>query len=447
MWPAPVGGMQATTLAVLHELEHSQYLPPDELKARQYRQLGLLVAHANSHLKFWGERFRKAGFDPAAPITDETWALLPILSRAEAQAAGAALHCLTLPKQHGETTTDKTSGSTGEPLVIKRSAIALFYWNVFTLREELWHGRDLSGKFAAIRADFSRSPGDTRPKGTLHPDWGAPVATHFPTGPGGVFEIRSSTEDQIAWMREFAPDYLLTFALNLQILARYCLAHGIELPTLRGVRSSGEVLTDEARAACRQAWGVEVADMYSAVETGYIAIQCPEAGRLHVQSENALVEVVDADGHPCAPGEIGRVVITPLHNFAMPLIRYAIGDLAEVGEACACGRTLPVLARVLGSVRDELKLPGGARRYPGYSNRPIAELPAVVQHQLIQKSFDAIEVRLVARAPLSADEEESLRRSYVAALGHPFDITFVYVDAIERSPSGKFVEFRSEVVD
>ena len=445
MWPAPVGGMQATTLAVLHELEHSQYLPRDELRARQYRQLGPLVAHASRHMKFWRERFRAAGVDPAAPIDDDTWARLPILSRPEVQAAGGALHCSTLPKQHGEVTTDKTSGSTGVPLIVQRSAIDLFYWSVFTLREEMWHGRDLSGKLAAIRADFSRPPGHVGPWAKIHPNWGPPLATHYPTGPGGLFDIRSSTEDQIAWLRDFAPDYLLSFGLNLQILARHCLAHGITLPRLKGVRSSGEVLTDEARAACRQAWGVEVADMYSAVETGYLALQCPEGGRLHAQSESALVEVVDDDGRACAAGEIGRVVVTPLHNFAMPLIRYAIGDLAEVGDACACGRTLPVLARVLGRVRDALELPGGARRYPYYGNKAIAEVPAIVQHQLIQKSLDAIELRLVAQAPLSAHQEDALRRALATALGHPFDIAIVYVDAIERSPSGKFVEFRSEV--
>jgi phenylacetate-CoA ligase len=445
VWPAPVGGMQATTLAVLHELEHSQYLPPEELKARQYRQLGFLVAHAAKRMKFWRERFSAAGFDPAAPIDDETWARLPILSRAEAQEAGAALHCSTLPKQHGETTTDKTSGSTGVPLIVKRSAITLFYWNVFTLREEMWHARDFSGKLAAIRADFSRPHGDAGRWVRSLPNWGPPVAAHYPTGPSALFDIRSSTDDQIAWLQDFAPDYLLSFGLNLQILARHCLAHGITLPTLKGVRSSGEVLSDEARAACRQAWGVEVADMYSAVETGYLAIQCPEAGRLHAQSESALIEVLNDEGRPCAPGEIGRVVVTPLHNFAMPLIRYAIGDLAEVGDACACRRTLPALARVLGRVRDAVTLPDGTRRYPYYGNKAIAEIPAIVQHQLVQKSRDAIEVRLVARAPLSAAQEDGLRRALATALGHPFDVAIVYVDAIERSLSGKFVEFLSEL--
>ena len=103
--------------------------------------------------------------------------------------------------------------------------------------------------------------------------------------------------------------------------------------------------------------------MYSAAEAGYLALQCPQQEHYHIQSESALVEVLDEAGNPCRPGETGTMVVTPLHNFAMPLIRYAIGDIAEVGAPCACGRGLPVLARLLGRVRQMLVLPSGARRY------------------------------------------------------------------------------------
>ncbi len=149
VFPAPVGGMQAVMLAALQQLEHTQYLPADAMRARQYRQIALLAQHAARTLPFWRERFRAAGFDPSREISEESWAALPILTRAEAHAAGAALHCESLPKQHGAITTDRTSGSTGMVLEVKRSALAVFYWNVFALREEVWHARDMAGKLAA----------------------------------------------------------------------------------------------------------------------------------------------------------------------------------------------------------------------------------------------------------------------------------------------------------
>jgi phenylacetate-coenzyme A ligase PaaK-like adenylate-forming protein len=71
-----------------------------------------------------------------------------------------------------------------------------------------------------------------------------------------------------------------------------------------------------------------------------------------VQSESVLLEIVDDAGRACAPGRAGRVVVTSLHNFATPLIRYELGDLAEFGAPCACGRSLPVISRVLGRSRS-----------------------------------------------------------------------------------------------
>ena len=78
--------------------------------------------------------------------------------------------------------------------------------------------------------------------------------------------------------------------------------------------------------------------MYSSQEVGYIALQCPENESYHIQAENVLVEILDDDGLPCEPGEVGRVVVTALHNLATPLLRYDIGDYAEVGSPCSCGR-------------------------------------------------------------------------------------------------------------
>lgn len=447
VWPAPAGGMQAVILAALQQLEHSQYLPPEELQARQFRQLGLLIAHAAKTLPFYRERFHTCGFDPAAPITEASWAKLPILTREEAQAAGTALHCRSLPKQHGETTTDHTSGSTGTPLSVLRSAIAIFYWNVFAIRETSWHGFDLSGKLAAIRLDWRRPVDSTGLYVKRHENWGPPLAALYPTGPGVVLDVRQSTiEQQAAWLQQEAPTHLVGFGVGLQALARHCLAHDIRVPSIRSVYSQGEALTDTARAACLEAWGVEVVDNYSAVEAGYIALQCPDHPHLHIQSESALVEILAQDGRPCLPGEVGQVVVTPLHNFAMPLIRYAIGDLAQMGAPCACGRTLPVLNRILGRTRrDMLMLPDGTQGFPYVGGNAVAEFPAIIQHQVIQRSVTEIELRLVARAQLPVEDEDRLRSRMLAAIGHPFRISIVYCDAIERSPSGKYVEFKSEV--
>ena len=135
-------------------------------------------------------------------------------------------------------------------------------------------------------------------------------------------------------------------------------------------------------------------------------------------------------------------MLTSLHNFATPLIRYEIGDHAEVGEACPCGRGLPVLKRILGRSRNMAVLPSGDRIWPiGYYSESLMPIAPVRQIQLIQNSVEQIDVKLVVAQSLSGDEEEALRGYIVECLGHPFALNFIYVDEIPRSTSGKYEDF------
>ena len=188
-----------------------------------------------------------------------------------------------------------------------------------------------------------------------------------------------------------------------------------------------------------------VVDTYSSQELGNIALQCPEHEHYHVQSESVLVEVLDERGKPCAPGETGRLVLTSLHNFALPLVRYEIGDYAEAGPACRCGRGLPTLARVLGRKRNMLTLPDGARRWPLTGFMAFRAIAPVRRYQFVQLDRGTIEARFVVDRPLRGEEEERLAEAIRGALGHPFDLQFTYLDAFPPHPGGKFEDFVSRV--
>jgi phenylacetate-CoA ligase len=138
-------------------------------------------------------------------------------------------------------------------------------------------------------------------------------------------------------------------------------------------------------------------------------------------------------------------VVTALHNFATPLIRYEIGDYAEVGEPCACGRGLPVLKRILGRQRSFLVLPSGEKRFPEARMILTDIAPEIRQFQLTQKSLETIEVKLVAASPLTSAKESRVVQGLIEKFEHPFNYEFVYVDDIPRGANGKFEEFISEV--
>ena len=148
-----------------------------------------------------------------------------------------------------------------------------------------------------------------------------------------------------------------------------------------------------------------VHDNYTSREVGYMALQCPEHDHYHVQSEGVYLEILDESGRQCRAGEVGRVVVTPLHNFAMPLIRYDVGDYAEVGEPCPCGRGLPVLTRILGRQQDVLTLPTGEQRWTllGSSDvKAFMEMAPIRQYQFAHVARDTIEVRLAVFRDLRA---------------------------------------------
>ncbi len=442
-WPALPSPQVARYLALLQQLDGSQWWPAETLRAWQMRQLGVLLAHAAKTVPFYGDRLRAAGLVPGKPLTPEIWPRIPILTRAEVQNAGAALHSTALPAGHGRTGKISSSGSTGRPIESISTQVTQAFWNAFTLRDHLWHGRDFRGKLASIRA-LPTGVGSF-PKGVRNSNWGGAVAAIYPSGPAAGLSVVTPIAQQAEWLVRVKPDYLLTFPSALRALVRHCQDNRIDLPRLRQVRTISEVLTPETRSACREVLGVEVVDAYSANELGYMALQCPEHEHYHVQSEGVLLEILREDGTPCRAGETGRVVVTGLHNFAMPLIRYELGDLAETGGTCPCGRGLPVINRVLGRVRNMLRLPGGEQVWPLIGEPSYIQIPAIRQYQIVQTSLERLEVKLVTSAPLTEEEEAKLRRIILDRLGHPFDLVLSYHDEIPRSAGGKFEDFRCEI--
>jgi phenylacetate-CoA ligase len=246
-------------------------------------------------------------------------------------------------------------------------------------------------------------------------------------------------------LRAERPGYLLSYPSLIRDLVNHGLEHGIALEGILEVRTIAESVGDELRDLCRSAWGASVSDVYSASEVGYVALQCPDQPGYHVQSEGVLLEVLDDGGEPCVAGEVGRVVVTALHNFAMPLVRYDIGDYAEVGESCPCGMGLPVLRRILGRVRNTLVTADGQRFWPTFGKRALAAVAPIRQYQFVQKSFDLVEARLVVVTPLTSEQEEHVRVSIQAQLPAGVNLAVTYRERLERGASGKFEDFVSEV--
>jgi phenylacetate-CoA ligase len=280
------------------------------------------------------------------------------------------------------------------------------------------------------------------PQGKAWPSWPRSIAQVYRTGTSGGIHIGFPVDALAAWLRRFDPHYLITHPSVAASLLDELGDPSAKPPSLEEISFLAEPLPHELKARLAGEWGVRSSEMYTANETGYIAFQCAEHGSLHVQSESVLVEILDEAGNPSNAGESGRVIVTPLHNFATPLIRYEIGDYATKGEPCACGRESPVIQQVLGRVRNLVRTPDG-RRFWRVELGKFKSMASVRQFQYVQSAPDTIQLRLVLNRPLTEEEHGQVVEFARAALGYPFQVEIVPVSEIARGPTGKFEEFLS----
>jgi len=429
--------------SLLRQFEAAERLPSDELRARQFAQLHRLLGHAIQHSVYYKEALPAAGFDPRRPLDEATWSRIPVMDRALAQTRAADLACASLPPGHVRASPTKTSGTTGHPVVVQQTSLTARIWSAQTVRSHLWHGRDFSGVLGAIRHPESGKA--DYPEGLTSASWGL-AARLFRTGPAYLLDVRSQVDEQIEWLWRRRPDYLLTYPGNLADLLRACRFDPKPLPPLKGVITVTGAVWPELRAECRSLLGVPIADMYTCEELGYLALQCPEFEHHHATAESVLLEVLDEDGRPVPSGGIGRVVATPLHNFAMPLLRYALGDEAEVGAPCACGRSLLVLRHIVGRQRNRVTLPGGRRGWPKFDETAgVGRIAPVAQFKVMQHALDDVEFVAVTHRPLTPDEEAEIVPAVRKMLGHPFPVRFTYVERIPRGGRGKYEPFENRI--
>lgn len=439
-FPALTGPEEAEIVGHYRRFDASQWWPSESIRQWQFAQLSRLVEHARRNVPHYADALQ--GLQTGAEGLDETtWKTLPILTKAQVRAEPARFKSRYLDPRV-EVHSKWTTGSTGVPLEVQTTSS---YWPLFRaikMRMLQWHGYDPRGKACEIMP----LP-DAKPQGPVQrlPCWEWPFGVLFKTGEQVRLDILSDIPAQVAFLEAEAPEYLLTFPSNLRPLLRAFRRAGKRLPSLRLVRTLSEQLDPDLRLECRETLGVPLVDSYGAKECGYAAIQCPEHDHYHVQSELNLIEILAEDGAPCGPGETGRVVVTPLHAFAMPLLRYDLGDYAEVGEPCPCGRGLPILRRILGRKRNLLTLPSGETGSVILSKRIFASMPAVVQYQIVQKSRSELEVRIVTERPLEKTESEQIIERLAKQVGPGFHIRLAFVDGIPRLPGGKFMDFVSEI--
>ncbi len=156
VFPAVPGPAASAMLAVLHQLRRTERLSPLDLQALQRGQATALIEHALRTTPFYKQRLRMTGWEPGKNLTGDQWREIPILKREEVQAAGASLYSSDPPPAHGSIAVATTSGTSGRPVTIRKTALAQFFWQCFVMREQEWRARDLGQSWMVLLRDEER---------------------------------------------------------------------------------------------------------------------------------------------------------------------------------------------------------------------------------------------------------------------------------------------------
>jgi phenylacetate-CoA ligase len=417
------------TVAVLRELEQTQWWPRDRIEQLQLERLRALLQDVGTHVPYYRRVFRELGFDPAAVRTLQDLRRLPLLTKADVRA-----HCddFVHPRA-GALARFNTGGSTGEPLV--------FYIG----KERVSH--DVAAKWRATRW-WGVDIGD--PETVV---WGSPIELGaqdrvralrdrlLRTQLLPAFEMSERRLDGfIEAIRAQRPSMLFGYPSALSHIARHARLRGVAMDNL-GVRVAfvtSERLYDDQRADIEDVFGCPVANGYGGRDAGFIAHQCPQGG-MHLTAEDVVVEIVGADGGPVPDGSSGEIVVTHLATREFPFIRYRTGDMAiKSTAACACGRGLPMLAEIQGRSTDFVLAQDGTVMHGLALIYILRDLPGVqgfkiVQHDLAHTSVD------VVRGPGWAEGHEArIVAGFKARLGPGVQVDLNPVSAIAPEKSGKY---------
>lgn len=405
------------TLKYLAYLEASQWLPAEERSKREIIELRDLLSYAGEHVPYYRELFRKERFDPRGVASRRDLEGLPLLTR---QIVRERYADLVDPAHHGKNLKKGTSGSTGTPLKFEYSMTSECWRQAVKLRGYGWAGYRPGLKTFYYWAAVSGA----RPSLKIRAD----RALRRETFVDSMKQDIASRRTALALFREIRPHIVVCYTQSCAQFARWILDEGLrdwdDLPVICGA----EAVLPGDRAVLASAFGPAIFETYGSRETMLMAAECEAHTGMHLQEENLVVEVVN-DGRSVPPGEPGDVVVTDLHNFGMPMIRYVNGDVAVLAEpgVCACGRALAKVARVDGRRADTL-IDGDGNAVPGIVFHVLfsdARREIVRQFQAVQRDGGAVVLKVVRGKEFNEDAFTAITRRFSEYLrGLPFSIEF-----------------------
>jgi len=417
-------------LYYLHQLQKNQWLTLPELEKLQHKKLKAIVRHAYQNVKFYHKMFDRWGIKPREIKTKEDLTKLPLITKSDITNSfpnDIVANNIDMEQCHNS----RTSGSTAEPLT---SIFDEKSWDfakyAVKMRARLACGLNVGDRMICIEA--SRNDLLQREEKKL----GFRIGNLFLKRK--YLSVFNDIQDHLPVLTGFRPDAIYGFPSYFKLLAQLVQEKEINSIRPKMFFTSGELLDKATRKAINSVFEAELFDIYGNTEVKEVAWECGEHAGYHINMDSVVVEFI-RDGEPVSEGERGQIVITSLHNYAMPLLRYTVGDVGvPTDDPCSCGRGLPLMKVLEGRLIDFVVLP--SRVVSPYLLTDILEgIPGIVRYQIVQEKKDKIMVQFI---PVKSFSKQIICRQiieqYQKALGEDIDIKPIIVDALPRDRSGKF---------
>ncbi len=414
-WERGVRGRQ--TLGHLDYLQQTQWLSREELDRLETQQLIELLSYAGEHVPYYRELFRQYRFHPRELRSRADLAELPVLTR---EVVRERYDDLVDPAHRGKNLKKGTSGSTGKPLKFEYSHVSECWRQAVKMRGYGWAGYRPGRRVFFYWASVSAGV----PSLKMRLDRALKRETFFDS----MKQDLAARREALDLLRRTRPEVIVCYTQACAQFARWITDNGLrdwdDIPVI----CAAEAVLPADRVVLSQAFGPEIFESYGSRETMLMAAECEQHAGMHLSEENLLLEVV-RDGQPLGPGESGDVVVTDLHNYGMPMIRYLNGDVATLAseQRCACGRALRRLERVDGR-RADMLVDGAGNLVPGIVFHVLfsdARQELIRQFQAVQSQDGAVVLKVVRGREFAEDAFHRVTGRFTEYLrGQPVTIEF-----------------------
>lgn len=418
--------MNGTSIAAtLRFLDRAEGFSLQELRQLQQRKLESLLQFTREHVPFYSHFWEAASGKPSVDSEYPMLKGLPLVTKDNLRKAEGQF---PVEGYRGKVIRSMTSGSTGMPMTFIRSMEQESWFWAMRFRMWRWAGYNIGDPYLAINLN-PRLAWKKRLQDILF------RCCYLTYNADNL-----NSQHIIECLRSRKIVHLNGFASSLFALARYMNLAGITNPGVSAITATGDTLFPSYRELIEQQFGVGVIDYYGAGGEGMnLASQCEYRERYHIHMENSIVEII-TDGRPARSGEMGRIVVTQLDNYAMPLIRYDLGDTAIMGDEkpCRCGRAHPTLNSIGGRVYDIIYAPNGTALLPHFFVVVFKNLQEIRHYQIIHEEEESVLVKLVAKPNCDRKEcEQAIAAEIAKATSGALRVKFHWVSNIPLSGAGK----------